>query len=126
MWHQRLWCTFSLDLLRRLTDHERLRLGEEIRSEHLLVLVVRYWVVRLGSHDEVGRDELSPLVKELVERMLGIGGGLAKDYGPGRILDVLASTRDCFAVGLHRKLLEIGGEAVQVLVESAYGQYGVN
>lgn len=66
------------DLVGRLADHEGLSLCEVVRREHLLVQVVRDGVVRLGSQDEVGGDELGTLVDELEEGVLGVGAGLAE------------------------------------------------
>ena len=73
--------------------------------------------MRLGGEDEVGGDEFGALVEQLEEGVLGIGGGLTKEDGSGGVLDILTGAGDGFAVGLHGELLEVGGEAVQVLVE---------
>jgi hypothetical protein len=105
------------DILRGLANHESLGLGEVVGGEHLLVLVVLDRVVRLGSQDEVGGDELSALVEELVERVLCVGGGLSEEDGTGGVLDVVAATGDGLSVRLHGELLEVSREAVQVLVE---------
>ena len=44
----------------------------------LLVLVVLNGVVALGCKNEIGGDELSALMKQLVEGVLGIGGWLSE------------------------------------------------
>jgi hypothetical protein len=85
----------------------------------LLVLVVLDRVVALCCQDEVGGNELSTLVEQLVERVLGVGGGLAEEDGSGSVLDVVSTTGNGLAVRLHGQLLEVSGEPVQVLVESA-------
>ena len=92
------WCSFSLDLIWCLADHEGLGLGEEVGSKHLLVLVVVNGVVALGSQDEVGWDKLRALVKELVERVLCVGGGFTKQNGAGGILDVVTAAGDGFSI----------------------------
>ena len=75
-------------------------------------------VVGLGGHDEVGGDKLGALVHKLEEGVLSVGGGLAEEDGAGGVLDVVARASDGFAVRLHGELLEVGGEAVHVLVEA--------
>lgn len=50
--------------------------------------------------------------------MLCVGGGLAEQNGAGAVLDVVAAARHGLAVGLHRELLQVGWESMQVLVES--------
>ena len=109
--------TLGADILRGLANHEGLGLSEVVGGKHLLVLVVLDGVVRLGGQDEVGRNELGALVQELVERVLGVGGGLAEKDGTSGVLYVVAATSDGLSVGLHGKLLEVCGETVQVLVE---------
>ena len=56
-------------------------------------------------------------MQELEEGVLGVGAGLAEEDGAGGVFDVVAGAGDGFAVGFHRKLLQVGGEAVHVLVE---------
>jgi hypothetical protein len=77
------------------------------------------WVVGLGSEDEIGWNELSALVEELEEGVLGVGAWLSEKNGTGGVLDGLTSTSDIFSVGLHGELLQVGSEAVEVLIESA-------
>ena len=110
--------TLSLDLIRRLSDHERLGLGEEVGCKHLLVLVALDRVVALGGEDEVGWDELGALVEKLVEGVLSVGGWLTEQNGTGCVLDIVAAAGDGLSVRLHGQLLEVGGEPVHVLVEA--------
>jgi len=58
------------DLVGRLPVRERLGLGEEVREEQLVYVLVAVLqrVRRCGDGDEVGRDQLRALVDELVER----------------------------------------------------------
>jgi len=51
--------------------------------------------------------------------VLGVGGGLTEQDGTGGVLDVLAGAGDGLAVALHGQLLQVGREAVQVLVEGS-------
>jgi hypothetical protein len=83
------------------------------------VLVLLDGVVALRSQDEVSGDELRALVEKLVERVLCVGGGLAEYDGTSGVLDVVAAAGDGLSVRLHGQLLEVGGEAVQVLVETS-------
>lgn len=112
--------TLGLDLLRGLSDHQSFRLGQEVGSQHALVLATLNGVVRLGGHDEVGGDELGTLVQQLEEAVLGVGGGLTEEDGAGGVLDILAGAGDGLAVTLHGELLQVGRETVQVLVEGGH------
>jgi len=108
---------FGTDLIGCLAYHERLGLGEVVAGEHLLVEVIRDGVVALGGKDEIGRDQLGALVDELEEGVLGVGAWLAEEDGAGGVLGRGAVRCDGLAVGLHGELLEVGREAVEVLVE---------
>lgn len=109
----------SLQLSLVFADHEGFSLSEEVGCEHLLVLVVVDGVVGLGGQDEVCGDELGALVEQLVERVLGVGGGFAEEDWSCSVFDELVgAARDSFPVGFHGELLEVGGETVEVLVES--------
>src|SRR4030095_16855716 len=69
-----------------------------------------------GERDEVTRDESRPLVDQLVEGMLSVGSRLSPVDRPGRVIDFAPCQRDVLAVALHRQLLEIRWEALQVLL----------
>jgi hypothetical protein len=110
----------SFQLFLVFADHQGLSLSEEVGGEHLLVLVVRDWVVRFSGKNEVCGDELGALVQQLVEGVLGVGGRLAKEDGASSVLDEgVAGAGNGLPVGFHGELLQVGGEAVEVLVESA-------
>src|SRR5674536_257901 len=104
-------------LVGRLPVRERLGLGEEVREEQLVYVLVAVLqrVRRRGDGDEVGRDQLGALMDELVERMLPVRAGLAPEDLAGRGRDRLAVSAYALAVRLHRQLLQVRGEAVQVL-----------
>ena len=83
------------------------------------MLIVVNWVVGFGSDYEVSGDELGALMKELVEGVLGVGGGFTEeDWASGVLDEVVCGAGDCLAVGFHGELLEVGREAVEVLVKS--------
>lgn len=82
------------------------------------MLVVVDWVVGFGGDDEIGWNELSTLVEQLVEGVLGIGGGFTKKNGAGGVFDHLAITGDTFTVRLHRELLKVSRETMEVLVKA--------
>src|SRR5439155_9062674 len=65
----------GLDLVRRLPERQRLRLGEDVRQEH--VVMAAEWVERLAKRDEVTRNKPGALMDQLVERMLAVGSRLA-------------------------------------------------
>ena len=85
-------------------------------------VVVADRVVRLAEADEIGGDEVRPLVDELVEAVLSVRAGLAPLDRAGGVGDGLAVLRHGLAVRLHVHLLEVRREAAEVLV---VGQYGV-
>ena len=83
------------------------------------MLVIGDRVVRFGGEDEVRGDELGALVQQLVEGVLGVGGGLAEQDGARGVLNEgVTGAGDGFTVGFHRQLLQVGGETVEILVES--------
>ena len=79
-------------------------------------MVVADGVVGAAEADEVGGDEAGALVDELVEGVLAVGAGLTPDDGAGHVVDGVAVAVDALAVALHVELLEVGGEAGEVLV----------
>ena len=100
-------------LLLGLAERERLGLREDVRHEDVVVVAER--VQRLAEPDEVDRDELRALVDELVEAVLAVRPGLAPEDGARLVVDGAPVERDVLAVRLHRQLLEVRGEALQVL-----------
>ena len=61
-------------------------------------------------------DEPGALVDQLVEAVLAVRPGLAPVDRPGVVVDGRPVERHVLAVGLHRQLLQVGGEALEVLV----------
>lgn len=81
--HDCLGHVFGVGLLDCLPGGESLGLDKEIAKEQLMLvrpILVREHVARSGKGDEVGRNQLSPLMNELIEGVLAIYSGLAPEY----------------------------------------------
>ena len=102
------------DLLGRLAEGERLGLCEDVRHQQVVVVAER--IERVHEADEVAGDQARPLVDQLVEGVLAVGPRLAPVDRAGVVVDPGAVEGDVLAVRLHGELLEVGREAVQVLV----------
>ena len=66
--------------------------------------------------DEIARYHFGALVDQLVEGMLTVGARLAPDDWASLVIHRVAVTVNVFTVGFHVALLEVGCEAVHVLV----------
>src|SRR5262249_13053988 len=64
---------------------------------------------------EVTRDQPRPLVDQLVEGVLPVGSRLAPVDRAGLAVDLGSVERHVLPVALHRELLEVGRESLQVL-----------
>ncbi len=73
-------------------------------------------IKRQDKSDEVAGDELGPLMNDLVKRMLAIGTRLPPIDRPGLADNLIPIERDVLAIALHRQLLEIRREVLQVLL----------
>mmetsp|Transcript_2103 Transcript_2103/g.4985 ORF Transcript_2103/g.4985 Transcript_2103/m.4985 type:complete len:470 (+) Transcript_2103:526-1935(+) len=102
------------NLLLGLAHHERLGLCEKVGEQNRVVL--SGLVLRDTRRQEVRRDDLRTLMQELVEGVLPVGPRLAPDNRARRLSRVRPRKRAALAVALHVALLEVGGEAVHVLV----------
>ena len=107
------------DLIGRFAEGKRLSLGENVGHQQVVMSADR--VERLAETDEVARHKARALVDELVERVLAIGAGLAPVDLARVVVDTLAFQADGLAVAFHRELLEVGREALQVLVVRKHG-----
>ena len=105
---------FRLGLVQGFAAHQCLGLGEEIGQEFFVVIAAG--IQGTGRGQEIAGNHGRPLVQELVKGMLSIGAWFSPDDGTGLTGDLFAFTRHGFAVTLHVSLLEIGGEAFQILV----------
>src|SRR5258708_3517597 len=70
----------------------------------------------LAECDEVARDQPGPLVNQLVKRVLAVGPRLTPVNRTGLIGYVVPAQRYVFAIALHRQLLEVSWETLQVLL----------
>ncbi len=111
--HEPVRHPLGLDLLGRLAECQRLGLGEDVRNEYVVVATER--VERLSKCDEVARDEPCALVDQLIEGMLPVSSRLAPIDRAGRVGNLGSVQRDVLSVTLHRQLLQIGGESLQIL-----------
>ena len=113
---------FFLGLGERLAVHQGFGLCKEV-GEQLLVMVADL-VVAVGRGDEVARNHLGALVDELVEGVLAVRTRFAPEDRTSLVVDAQGIAVNGLAVGFHVGLLEVGGEAVQVLVVREHGVAG--
>jgi len=97
-----------------LAAHQRFGLGEEIRQQFHMMIAGFMLADRRG--DEVGRNEIGPLMQQLIKRMLAVGPWLAENHRPGGAGNCSAVKVHAFAVRFHIRLLQIGRQAMQMLV----------
>src|SRR3990172_2438008 len=112
--HEPLRRPLGPDLLGRLPEGQRLGLREDVREEHVVLPAER--TEGLRERDEIAGDEARPLMDQLVEGVLAVGPRLAPGDGSGRVVDPGPVERHVLAVALHRGLLQIRREALQVLL----------
>ena len=105
---------FFLSLGEGLAVHQGFGLCKEVGKQ--LLVMVAHLVVAVGRSDEVARNHLGALVDQLVEGVLAVGARFAPEDRAGLVVHALRVTIDGLAGGFHVRLLEVGGEAVQVLV----------
>src|SRR5215813_1065644 len=72
-------------------------------------------IERFGESDEVARNELGSLMNQLVERVLPVRSRLAPINRTGLIGDLGTVDPYVLAVTLHRQLLQVSRESLQVL-----------
>src|SRR5437867_9649437 len=105
---------FSLHFAGRLAEGQRLGLSEDIGQEHVVMATERMEWFR--ECDEVARDQAGTLMDQLIERMLPVCPRLTPVDRTGLACDLVSVDRDMFAVALHRQLLQIRREPLQVLL----------
>ena len=121
--HDPLGRALGAHLVGRLAKGQGLGLRQEVAQEqlmHVLALALD-GVGAVGKGNEVGRHGLGALVNELVEGMLAVGARLAPEDLAGAAGHGAAIPADALAVGLHGQLLQVRGEAMQVLVVRQHG-----
>ena len=97
-----------------LAKGERLGLREDIAHQDVVVFADR--VERLAKANQVDGDHRGSLVDQLVEGVLAVRARLAPIDHARVVVDVLAIEHDVLAVRLHCQLLEVRGEALEVLL----------
>src|SRR5260370_27431542 len=116
--YEPVWRALGLYLLGRFTESECFGLGKDVRQEHIVVPAER--IECFHKRDEITRDQSSPLVNQLVERVLTVGTWFAPIDWPSRIVYLGPIERNVFTVALHRQLLQIGREPLEVLLVRQY------
>ncbi|KAF4561606.1 Flagellar motor switch protein FliN (modular protein), partial [Pseudomonas sp. CES] len=79
-------------------------------------MMVGHRVEAHHRHDEVGRNQLSALVQQLVVGMLAVAADATPDNRTGVGLHRGAVLQHALAVGLHVQLLQVLGDVAQVMV----------
>ena len=110
---------FFLSLGEGLAVHQGFGLCKEVGKE--LLVMVADLVVAVGRGDEIARNHLGALVDQLVEGMLAVRARFAPEDRASLVVHALGVAVNGLAVGFHVGLLEVGGEAVQVLVVREHG-----
>ena len=105
---------FFLSLGEGLTVHQSFRLSKEVREE--LLVMIADLVVAVCRSDEVARNHLGALVNELVEGVLAVRTRFAPEDRACLIVNALGIAIHSLTVGFHVCLLEVSGQAVQILV----------
>src|SRR5438874_9774074 len=84
-------------------------------------MMIADWVERAAEANKITWDQLRPLMNQLVERVLAVGARLAPVDRPGLVTDRRAADRHALAVRFHRQLLQVGREALEVLIVGQHG-----
>ena len=102
-----------------MASRKGLGLCEAIGDQDVVAVVIDCFGWRCGNK-KVTRDECCALMQHLVEGVLSIGSRFAPDDHGGTFGGWRAIDSGAFAVALHFELLEVGRQAMQMLV---IGQY---
>ncbi len=105
---------FLLNHFAGFTERQRFGLRKEVRQQ--LRMVIGQRVVGNRRGDKIARYHFSTLVDQLVERMLAVSTRLTPDDWARLVIHCIAVTVNVFTVGFHVALLEVGREAVHILV----------
>ena len=105
---------FFRSFIQSLSVHQRFRLRKEIGKQFLVV--VADLIVAIRRSDKVARNHFRSLVNQLIEGVLTIRSRFAPKNGTRLVIHTFGIAIDGLTVGFHVCLLEVGGEAMQVLV----------
>src|SRR5450755_1248960 len=119
MWNQVVGCSLGLHFLGGLSERQRLALCKQIG--HQQVVLIAEGIERLAEADEIAGDEPRSLMDQLEKRMLSVGAGLAPVDRPGLVIHAFAVEGNVLAIALHRELLQIGWESLEILVVRQHG-----
>src|SRR5262249_13158104 len=112
--HEPIRCTFGFDLFLCLAEGQRLSLREHVSQKNVMVTAER--IQCLIKRYEVARNQSRSLMDQLVKRMLTVRSRFTPVNRAGIAGDFASIKCDVFAVALHRQLLEISRESLQVLL----------
>ena len=79
-------------------------------------MMLVHGIVADGGGQEVGRNQLGALMKQLVESMLAVCAGFPPDDRTCLVGHLLAIPIHRFPIAFHVSLLEVSREAMHVLV----------
>ena len=118
MLEQILRHSLVLKLLDRLSKSKRVGLRKKVGHE-LIVAAHNFTcrvfgTLRLSVSNEFSRNN-STLVHQLIEGVLAIGAGFAKNNGSSRFLKTRSVDSNTLSVAFHVKLLDVSGEAQEGL-----------
>ena len=102
------------NFLRGLAKSQCFRLSEDVGHEN--VVMPADGIQGLSKYDEVAGDEPGSLVDELIKRVLPVCAWLSPIDRPGLIFHMVPIQCYVLAVAFHRQLLQIGWEALQILL----------
>src|SRR5215468_139030 len=119
MRHEPFWRSLRLDLVDGLAEGQRLGLRKDIGKQHVVMPTQR--VQGACERDEIARYQPRSLMDQLIEGMLPVGPRLAPVDGPRVVIHADTLEGDVFAVALHGELLEVGREALQILLVWQHG-----
>src|SRR5216683_5272782 len=106
---------FGLNFGGSFAKRERFGLGKNIRQQYVVMTAQRG--ERVTKRNEITWDQPGPLVNQLIEGMLTVGSWFAPIDGTRIIVHDPPIQSHMFAVALHGQLLQVGGKALQVLLE---------
>src|SRR5579883_2494345 len=107
-----------LHLLSGLPERQSFCLREDVG--HQQVVMPADWVERFAERDEIARDQFRPLVDQLIKAVLTIRARFAPVHRTRLVIDFHTAERDSLPVALHRQLLQVRGESLEVLIVGQY------
>src|SRR5438874_4178839 len=100
-------------LLCRFAKGQRFGLRENICEKD--VMMTTYRRQRLAERDEIARNQSRALMDQLIKGVLSVGSRFTPEDGTRVVGDGFSIECHILAVALHGQLLEVGGEALEIL-----------